>query len=350
MSAANLQEALYGARGLTFNQLRNIANYFGKGVLFFMEEGDVDESSVRTPQFRTLEHQKPNIPHTVKAIIEQVERQRSIYLNLLEELEEPTKLFLPPNISPSNAVVAAAIAREWLELEEENDFESYRLAIERRGILVFRSNGYAGKWQIPKTSSIEGFSIYQECYPTIFIRKQISESRQSFTLMHELGHLLLHKTSSIDDDLDMSSYKGKERLANIFAGNLLVPTSFLGQIALNRKPSDIHGYEEWLKPQCRKWGVSTEMLLRRLLDEGRLSEKDYVKYREWSEKRQLNRVDSGVRTYRYREPKHLFGDGYVRAVLGALTAGHITLNKASTYLDNLKITDLHQLERHYAGL
>jgi hypothetical protein len=40
----------------------------------------------------------------------------------------------------------------------------------------------------------------------------------------------------------------------------------------------------------------------------------------------------------------------VRTVLDALSARHITLAKASSYLDNLKIKDLHLLEQHFAGV
>jgi hypothetical protein len=36
-------------------------------------------------------------------------------------------------------------------------------------------------------------------------------------------------------------------------------------------------------------------------------------------------------------------------VLNALSARQITLSKASDYLDGLKVTDLHKLERFYAG-
>ena len=60
--------------------------------------------------------------------------------------------------------------------------------------------------------------------------------------------------------------------------------------------------------------------------------------------------DGGSRQYRNREPKHIFGDGYVRTVLDALNSRRISLAKASSYLDNLTIRDLHQLERHYAGI
>ena len=54
--------------------------------------------------------------------------------------------------------------------------------------------------------------------------------------------------------------------------------------------------------------------------------------------------------YRHREPSHIFGDRFVRTVLDALNNRYITLAKASSYLDGLKINDLHQLERHYAGV
>jgi hypothetical protein len=46
----------------------------------------------------------------------------------------------------------------------------------------------------------------------------------------------------------------------------------------------------------------------------------------------------------------MFGEPFVRTVLDALSAKHISLAKASTYLDNLKIKDVHQLEGAYANL
>ena len=81
-----------------------------------------------------------------------------------------------------------------------NTFESYRNAIKTRGLLVFRTNGYAGNWQIAKESPICGFALYDPVLPVIVVKKQDASSRQTFTLMHELGHVLLHRTSSIDDD------------------------------------------------------------------------------------------------------------------------------------------------------
>ena len=54
VAAPILEQVMAGEDALTFNQLRKIAVYFGRGVLFFLEPGPVDEAQVRTPQFRTL--------------------------------------------------------------------------------------------------------------------------------------------------------------------------------------------------------------------------------------------------------------------------------------------------------
>ena len=115
-------------------------------------------------------------------------------------------------------------------------------------------------------------------------------------------------------------------------------------------PAEAAEFDDWLREQRKAWGVSGEVILLRLLDAGRLPRKDYMAYRAWREEMISAEGDGGSRAYRHREPKHVFGDTYVRAVLDALSARHITLAKASSYLDNLKIKDVHLLERHYAGV
>ena len=52
--------------------------------------------------------------------------------------------------------------------------------------------------------------------------------------------------------------------------------------------------------------------------------------------------------YRYREPRNIFGDGFVKTVLDAYNARRIPATRASKYLDKLKLSDLHKLEGFYA--
>ncbi|HJT65064.1 MAG TPA: ImmA/IrrE family metallo-endopeptidase [Pyrinomonadaceae bacterium] len=350
ISESTMQKVLRREDGMTFPQLQRMGEYFGRGVLFFLEDGPVDARKVYTAQFRTLANQKPELSPKVKAIIERVEKQRDVYLNLRESLRnQEFHSFDPPeNMTQLSTLEAAAHARRWLGLGEQNTFDSYRTAVEARGILVFRSNGYSGKWQIPKDDPILGFTLFDPVCPVIFVKKQW-ESQQSFTLLHELGHVLLHKTSSIDDESDFQSHAGKEREANAFAGQVLVPDRFLGLIDDRDRPDSVPEYDNWLKSQRKTWGVSTEVILRRLLDSGRLTGSQYNGYRRWRSKIKAE-PSTGTREYRHREPKHVFGDTFVLTVLEALNARYVTLAKASTYLDSLKIQDLHKLERYYASL
>jgi Zn-dependent peptidase ImmA (M78 family) len=351
ISSATMEHVMAGKDGMTFNQLRKVADHFGRGVLFFLEEGAVDEAQVHSPQFRTLANQKPELSAKLKALIERVEKQREVYLSLREDLDDADRpRFSPPALPDGDLHEAARIARQWLGLNEQNNFDSYREALETRGVLVFRSNGYNGKWQIAKENPILGFSLYDATCPVIVIKKLDWDSQQSFTLMHELGHLLLHKTSSIDDERDLHSHRGHEREANAFAGCLLVPDTFLASISDAERPEGVSRYDDWLEHQRKAWGVSSEVILRRLLDAGRLPQMQYEAYRQWRVGSVVTQKDGGNREWRHREPRHIFGDTFVRTVLDSLYARHITLARASSYLDNLKIKDLHQLERYYAGV
>jgi Zn-dependent peptidase ImmA (M78 family) len=349
MAATTMEKVMMGEPCLTFGQLNRIAEYFGRGVLFFLEKEPVDEAQVHTPQFRSIENQKPGLSPSIRSLIERAQQQRRVYLSLREDLDDAVPKFTSPDIAGLQLKDAALKIRKWLKLGSENSFDAYRAAVEAKGMLVFRSNGYNGKWQIPKQSPILGFSLFHDRCPLVVVKKQDAPTRQTFTLMHELGHLLLHQQSFIDDEDDFYSQKGKEREANAFAGYLLVPDKLLQNISDNEKPREASQFDDWLSVYRKAWGVSTEVILRRLLDSKRLTQADYSAFREWQNNRPVMLGGSGSRAYRHREPKHVFGDTYVRTVLDALSGRHITLTRASKYLDSLKIKDLHKLEQFYAG-
>ncbi len=351
MDSDKLRSVIDGNAELTISQLKKLAKFFNRGLLFFLEPGPVREERIRTAGFRTLANDNPDLDPQLKALIERVERQRQVFLSLKEDADDSSvELFNPPPLESNHPKASARTVRTWLGLNGDASFARYRNAVENKGILVFRSNGYNGPWKIPAESTVCGFSIYHKQYPIVFIRKQSSEPRQLFTLMHELAHLLLHARSFVDDEQDLFSVSGKERDANAFAGNVLVPDDFLAKISDSEKPGESSEFEAWLKPYRAKWGVSTEVILRRLLDSQRLNRKEYESYRVWKHNSTSTEAGFGNRAYRYREPKHIFGDAYVKTVLEALHSKQITITRASSYLDNIKIADIHKLERVYNAL
>lgn len=343
-----LERARAGEAALSVNQLSHIARFFNRGVLFFLETEPVNETKLHSTQFRTLANQKPDLSPKLKGFVERVERHRDIFAGLLEDLGEGTPSAWKPDGFPEAATrhipAAAAFAREWLELGTSESFDSYRGAVEAKGILVFVSNGHAGQWKVDKESAVRGFSLHSPAYPVIVVTKQRSGAPQAFTLMHELGHLLLHENSFIDEESDLRSYQGKEKAANAFAGHVLVPDAFLDRLDLSRFPlDDVTAYDEFLGAIRKQLCVSGEVVIRRLMDRGYLQQSHYEAYRARLQLLPIPTGGGGGGRYRYKEPLHVFGERYVGTVFDALRSNRITLAKASSYLDNLRIPDLHRL-------
>ena len=134
ISQATMERVLAGESGLTFSQLSKVASHFGRGALFFLEPGPVDEAQVHTAAFRTLANQKPELTTKLKLLIERVEKQREIYRSLREDLDDTDfPRFEEPDLPRANPAEAAQVARRWLGLGDHNTFENYRTALEARG-------------------------------------------------------------------------------------------------------------------------------------------------------------------------------------------------------------------------
>ena len=348
-----LELVMENQEALSVNQLEKIAKYFKRSLLFFLETEEVQDDKIYSLQFRTINNQKPIHSPKLRAFVEQVEKQRQIYIDLLEDLDDPVKTDWRPNLDWNKDIKSISRkVREWLGLSLSDNFVAIREAVEKKGIMVIVSNGYNGKWQIDKNHPVRGFSLYYDVLPIIVVKKQKSIGAQAFTLIHELAHLLLHEESTIDNDEDFYSYRGIEKEANTFAGNVLIPDSFLNQIDVNELLKlEAAEYDSFLSDYKKLWCVSGRAILVRLLISKKISQKHYQNYANFKDAihaREASKTTttSIPRTYRHREPVNVFGRPFVYAVFDSLHTKKITLSKASTYLDNLKITDVRRLEQY----
>jgi len=348
-----LEQVMDSQKVLSINQLEKIANYFKRSLLFFLEPEEVQDENIYSLQFRTINNQKPIHSPKLRAFVEQVEKQRQVYINLLEDIDEPLKADWRPNLDWNEDVKnISKNVRKWLGLSLSDSFVAIREAVENKGIMVIVSNGYTGKWQIDKNHPVRGFSLYYDVLPIIIVKKQKSKGAQAFTLIHELAHLLLHKESTIDNDEDFYSYRGSEKEANTFAGNVLIPDDLLSQIDTKELLKlEVSEYDSFLGDYKKLWCVSGRAILVRLLINKKISQahyQNYVSFKDTIHAREANRVTTTriPRTYRHREPVNVFGKPFVYAVFDSLHTKKITLSKASTYLDNLKISDVRRLEQY----
>lgn len=60
-----LENAMQSQAVLSMKQLEKLADYFNQSLLFFLEPSDVSEDKIYSPQFRTINNQKP-IPQIQK--------------------------------------------------------------------------------------------------------------------------------------------------------------------------------------------------------------------------------------------------------------------------------------------
>ena len=347
-----LLQAMEQQAVLSVNQLKKIANYFKRGLLFFLDPNEVLEERIYSPQFRTINNKKPIHSYKLRVLIELVEKQRLVYKSLLEDLDEPAKSnWLPEfELNTQDIKQASANVRQWLNLPDEYEFNDLRQAVENKGIMVFVFSGYKGQWQIDKEEPVRGFSLCYEVLPVIVIKKQASKGAQAFTLMHELAHLLLHQESTLDNEEDLNNYQGREKDANEFAGNLLIPDHFLEEIKINKLLDlEVEKYDDYLATFKKRWCVSGEAILVRLLINDKIHQERYKNYKDFRKKQNETSIKNTTiipRKNRHREPVNMFGRPFVYTVFDSLRNQHITLAKASTYLDNLKISDVHKLEEY----
>lgn len=122
------------------------------------------------------------------------------------------------------------------------------------------------------TSSFEGLSGKFQNIPVVVINSSIKEiTRRRFTVLHELGHLILNIDESIFED-----YQTIEYICNAFAGAILLPEDIMVKEFKNRSKITFAELFE-LK---RQYGASVQAILLRAANMKLIG---WDKYREWKE-------------------------------------------------------------------
>jgi len=114
-----------------------------------------------------------------------------------------------------------------ISLEEQISWEDpelalkkWRQAIESVGVFVFKAAF--------KQKEISGFCLRNDVFPLIYLNNSTSKTRQSFSLMHELAHILLavngiSKTDASYIDRLPQQTKKIEQFCNAIAAEILIP-------------------------------------------------------------------------------------------------------------------------------
>lgn len=270
-----------GIEAPTYAQLEKLAySVFKRPIAtFFLPEPPVEED-VRA-EFRTYLGNSDNklVKDTLLAVRDA--RVRQLYLEEFHDgaVEAPAFLSSVHALLTSTSTIeeSAAFVRAQLGVSEEqvalakNSSESldiWRAAVERAGVFVFK--------RAFKQENISGLSLRHPEFPIVYLNNKTSFTRQTFTLVHELGHLALDVSGICSVDLkyttSLSSPDRKtEEFCDAFAAEVLVPR--ISFQSFNADPSN----QTEITSVAQYYKVSPAVIARKFFD---LRMIDRLRFRE----------------------------------------------------------------------
>jgi Zn-dependent peptidase ImmA (M78 family) len=209
----------------TFKQIDTLADLYKVPRWVFISDHlpEKYQFDKAIPAFRQLADSNADIfsEHKVRSLTARVDRFRELILELREDMGEPVTDFHPPELKRNATVdLTAQQIRDWLDITEESfKFSDWKEMLEEKNIFVFMTSKYKG-WSHVDKALFRGLAIYHQKLPIIIINDSDAKKAQSFTLFHELGHLL-RKESVIDD---WGAYHQRvEKWCDELSGNVLMP-------------------------------------------------------------------------------------------------------------------------------
>jgi Zn-dependent peptidase ImmA (M78 family) len=191
---------------------------------------------------------------------------------------------------------------EQFNLPSKRKFYLYiRKQVEAKGVFIHCFSG------VP-LETIRGIAIYDNTVPIIGINQNDRYPAMTFSIIHELVHLIKRQSSLCNESFDRISLSNEEIFCNAVAGEVLVPTEALN-IKIKNKSKDVFTLDD-IDDFSNSFCVSKEVIIRRLLDMRYISkiaydtynneikeqlEKDKENQKSNQEKAKLEGRDSGFR-------------------------------------------------------
>ena len=310
-----------GEKKPTFKQLDTLAELCRvPRWVFIADKLPVKYLYEKTPAFRKFSHESAVEfgEHKTRSVVVYAEQLRELILELREDQNEPINEFHHPFSPPKTNASPANIAeqtRRWLGAENSHlEFFEWRQLVEAKNIFVFMTGKYPGALRVGK--EFRGFTVYNPLLPTIVINDSDAQKAQSFTLWHELGHVL-RKETAIDSNPFAESW------CNEFAAHALMPDSEFQSKAENFNLSNLNG----IKSLAERFKVSPDACLVKALSLQLIAKRDYNRFASERKKELANMPKGFAIRRRSEEVIRQYGDLFSRTVAQAHYNGEIGLHK-----------------------
>lgn len=353
VSPERLEAFERGTAQPTIGQLRTIGRVYKRPAAFFYL-ANLPERNPPLPDYRRLPNAEDleQLPELVDAI-EAARIRRLAALELTRSLgRDLPVLGVHVGMEDSPQEIAQRL-RERLGItlgDQRAVREKYRVlrmwtaAIEAHGVLVSQFSGV-------DVDVARGFSLSDQPLPLISVNGKDSPRAKVFTLFHELVHIALGAGGLCDLHDSKEPADRIEPFCNRVAAEFLVPSAALLLEPLIQGITE-EAWEDWrLLELATSFGVSTEVILRRLLTLGRTTEGFYRLKREQAQQALESAAaveNSGFIEY-FRRILRDNGAAFTSLVLDAYRSDLVSPTEVSRLLGGMKLTHLPAIENALEG-
>lgn len=167
---------------------------------------------------------------------------------LSESLEWPDFTLAPLNVEDGySPEYIANYTRRLMRFNNDEPIKNIFSVLESAGIILYEIN---------EDEKFDGVSfITDKGFAVIIVNKNFSNDRKRFTIAHELGHILMHN----ENNFPISLYREKEKEANQFASEFLMPESSIRNSLRNLRLNELGDLKNF-------WLTSMSSLIRRAKD------------------------------------------------------------------------------------
>jgi Zn-dependent peptidase ImmA (M78 family)/DNA-binding XRE family transcriptional regulator len=342
----------------TISQLRNLAGkYHFPLAVFYLPKPPTDFAPLR--DFRRLPNSNDRTISAELALqIREAHQRRELALDLHDDLSEPARPFrLRTALNDSPEVIGEEVrkffgvreADQRKAASENRAFDFWRRKLEEKDILVFVVGGPHNGVDM---NEMRGFAIARNEIPVIVINgRDYSQGGRSYTLLHELAHILLGESALTNGDGGTAEEQRIERFCDSVAAAVLMPRDLMLSFAQVKPTGERKWSDDELRTMAGSIGVSREAFLLRLVALRRASWDFYMgrrkKFQDDYEAAAAARALAPKKEVKIKRPILLMswnGRGFTRLVLRSYYDQRITLNDVSSYL-GAKLKHIPALER-----
>ena len=299
----------------------------------------------RGEDFRTLPRGHPPEDNAyLDVLIRDVQARQSLLKETLVQEDDAVPIqFIGTLRTEEDVKHAAKMLRELLQFDlgtfrrQKNVTDAFKYAreqVEATGIFVMLIGNLGSHHTNISTSTFRGFALADEIAPLIIVNDQDAKSAWSFTLLHEIVHLLLAQTGVSNASTDSKI----EKFCNDVASEILLPAVELNDQAF--EDDDVEtltiSIEQFVTP--RK--ISGRMVAYRLLRSGRITKQVWRRLdghmnEQWlaarGRQREANRNSGNGPNY-YVVRRYKLGNSLLNFTQRMMNTGALTATRAGFLL------------------